>query len=259
MRRIVLLLFFNLFASLSYPSEKSGLHSDEQAIDLNGFEKSLYSKNGEDGILSKLFQIIEPVSKYCVEVGAHDGVTGSKTYLLRLQSWKSLLLDRSHEMPKYNLHQELITAININQLFSKYEVPLEFDLLSISIHYNDFYVWKALDAKYKPAVVVIEYNGIHGPDEDKVVKYRPFFNGDGTDYFGASFLALYHLGRSKGYSLVYAEKTGVSLFFVRDDLILEKNLIFNDMNDPAKIYRRAANLYYQPDKKNRPYLSSSEL
>ena len=56
----------------------------------------------------------------------------------------------------YNLHKEFVTAENINRIFEKYSVPFQFDLLSIDIDYNDFYLWNALDAKYTPFVVVID-------------------------------------------------------------------------------------------------------
>lgn len=41
-------------------------------------------------------------------------------------------------------------------MFAKYEVPLEFDLLSIDVDYEDLFVWKSIDAKYRPRVVIIE-------------------------------------------------------------------------------------------------------
>lgn len=235
-----------------------------EEIDLSSYDYSLYSQNGEDGVLSKIFQLIEPKSRYCVEFGAYDGVDNSNTYLLRLQGWNCLLLDRMFENPKYNLQKEFITAENINALFDKYHVPGDLDLLSIDIDYNDFYVWKAIDnAKYRPTVVVIEYNATHLPDEDKVVKYLPYYAGDGCNYYGASILALYNLGRSKGYSLVYAEKAGVNLFFVRDDVLSEKQLTFKDMNDVDKLYRRPTydtgpNGGHRSDHKNRAYLSSQD-
>ncbi len=236
-----------------------------EEIDLSSYDYSLYSQNGEDGILSKIFQLVEPTSRYCVEFGAHDGITTSNTYLLRMQGWNCLLLDRMFENPDFNLHKEFITAGNINDLFTKYNVPSDLDLLSIDIDYNDFYVWKAIDNhKFWPAVVVIEYNATHLPDQDNVVKYLPYYCGDGCNYFGASILALYNLGRSKGYSLVYAEKAGVNLFFIRDDILAEKKLSFKDMNNPEKLYRyptygKGPNGGHRSDHKARIYVSSVDL
>ena len=46
-------------------------------IDLEAYEKRIFSQNGEDGIINKIFTIIEPTSKFCVEFGAGDGFTMS--------------------------------------------------------------------------------------------------------------------------------------------------------------------------------------
>ncbi len=250
-------------AKLTSAKPNFSVTSGIEEIDLNRHEISLYSKNGEDGILAKIVQAIGPIPHYCVDIGASDGRDGSNTYLLRLQGWQGLLLDRRFENPILNLHQEYISAENINSLLSKYEVPLEFGLLSIGIDYNDFYIWKALKGEYRPALVLIQYNGKHSPFEDKIVKYRPFFIGDTTDYFGASLLALFNLGRAKGYSLVYADKSGTHLFFVRDDLIRERvrkgEPGFKEMNDPIKLHRNVSHTDRTPDPKNRPYISSSDL
>ena len=102
-----------------------------EEIDLSLYEKSLYSQNGEDGVLAKLFQIIPTESKFCVEFGAFDGVTGSNTYLLRLQGWETVQFDRQYEISKYNIHKEFITAENINEIFARYKIPENLGLLSI--------------------------------------------------------------------------------------------------------------------------------
>lgn len=234
-----------------------------EIIGLDPYEKSLYSQNGEDGVLAKIFQVIGTRTKFCVEFGAFDGVTGSNTYLLRLQGWDSVQFDRNYEIAKHNIHREFITAETINDLFDKYKVPLDLDLLSIDIDYNDFYVWKALDSKYRPAVVLIEYNATHLPNEDKVVKYRPYYVGDDTNYFGASILALYQLGRSKGYSLVYADANGVNLFFIREDL-LKDPIGFENINQVDKLYRsptygKGPNGGHPFDYKQRNYLTAEEI
>ncbi len=221
-------LLFILICSVAFAEE----------IDLSKYEKSIYSSHGEDGVLARIFQLIAPSSKFCVEIGARDGLSDSSTYFLRLQGWKALLLDRSFESSSHNLHKEFIIAENISQLFDKYQVPtFGLDLLSINISYNSYHLWKGLDAKYQPAVVVIKYNAQYWPDENVVARYRPFFCGDNSTNFGASIRALYDLGRSKNYSLVYAESSAMKLFFIRDDLLKEKNLQFKNMNQVEKIYR----------------------
>lgn len=172
-------------------------------VDLSFYEKRLISQNGEDGVLEKIFSIIPPKTKYYVEFGALDGHFCSNTkYLREKYGWKGLLLDCTYpDNPHIHLYNEFLTAENICDVFAKYKVPAEFDLISIDIDYNDFYVWKALSSRYKPRVVVIEFNCTHNYDEDKVIKYNPLDRWDCTDYYGASILAFYRLGRKLGYSL----------------------------------------------------------
>lgn len=232
-------------------------------IDLSQFEACIYSQNGEDGVIKKIFEHIGTSSKYYVEFGGYDGYTGSNTrYLRENLQWKGLLMDGGYENSEINLQREFITAENINHLFEKYHVPYDVDFISIDIDYNDFYIWKALDNKYRPRVVVVEYNATHLADEDKVVEYRPTYLNDWTNYFGASILAYYNLGRSKGYSLVYADKQGVNLFFVRDDLL--KKIKFKNTNEVAKLYQApkygsGPNGGHPQDPENRKYLASKEI
>lgn len=117
-----------------------------------------------------------------------------------------------------DIKSEKVTAENIQNLFKKYNVPKNFDLLSIDIDYNDYWVWKAI-TDYLPRVVVIEYNSSVPPTESKVVPYDPEAKWDGTNYFGASLLALKNLGLNKGYTLVGCDNAGVNAFFCKSELI----------------------------------------
>jgi hypothetical protein len=208
-----------------------------QEIDLRPYEKRLISQNGEDGILEKIFRTIGTTSKYYVEFGAGDGHNCSNTeYLREKYGWTGLLLEgRYPDDPTINLHREFLTAENICSLFEKYQVPPEFDFISIDIDNNDFYLWKALSEQYRPRVVLIEFNSWFDPTTDKVIKYVPF-RTENDQHSGASILAFYNLGKRLGYSLVYQESAAVNLVFIRDDVLQESGATFKHMNDVAKLY-----------------------
>lgn len=244
--KILVLLIFSI-----------GLHASE--ITLRLYEKRLISQNGEDGILEKIFAVLGTTNKYYVEFGAGEGHFGSNTKWLREKHhWKGLLMDGFYtENPSINLHKEFVTAENICNLLKKYNVPKEFDLISIDIDRNDFYVWKALSQYYKPRVVVIECNPLFKANEDKVIRYQPDATWDGSEHTGASVLALFHLGRSLGYSLIYQESSGVNLFFVRDDVLSACNDTFENLNNVKNLsVSRSEKL--QPKKVKKLFISSKE-
>ena len=97
-----------------------------------------------------------------------------------------------------NIQREFVSPKNINKLFAKYNVPKEFDLLSIDIDSLDYYVWEAIKPIYKPRVVVVEYNSSIAPDLSLVVENEENFTWDETNYFGASLAALRKLGLKRG-------------------------------------------------------------
>jgi hypothetical protein len=198
---------------------------------LNKCEYQVFSQNGEDGIISEIFNRIGSTNKYFIEFGVENGLECNSTNLL-YKGWKGLWIEGSDKYCKqiatrFNdlidsgklvIQNEFIDAENIQSLFDKANSPIEPDLLSIDIDYNDYYVWKAID-KYKPRVVIIEYNSIFRPDTHFVVKYNPKRMWDRTSHFGTSLLALEQLGKEKGYRLVGCVFTGSNAFFVREDLV----------------------------------------
>ena len=191
----------------------------ETLKNLNNYEEKIFSQNGEDGILKQIFKVIKTTNKYFVEFGTEYGGECNTRYLRENMGFNGLMMDGQYENKNINLHKEFITAENINKLFSKYNVPLEFDLLSIDIDFNDWYIWNALDNKYRPRVVVIEYNADHKPNIDKLVPYHSQEGWDGSNYFGASILAFEKLANKKKYTLLASDKKGVNLFFVKTDIL----------------------------------------
>lgn len=205
----------------------------QKEIDLKLFERKIYSQNGEDGILIKIFDCIKPKSHYFVEFGVQDGLECNSRYLREKLNWRGLTMDGEFENPKIGLRKHFVTRDNITTLFQQYGVPREFDLLSIDIDGNDWYLWEAILQEYSPRVVVIEYNPNFPPPDDRVIPYDPeFFWGKipHAAFHGASATAIYNLARAYNYSLVYIEKNGVNMFFVRDDLLNAFSLHFTNTN-----------------------------
>ena len=181
--------------------------------DLEKSERKVYSQNGEDGVLEAIFEAIGTTNRFFVEFGVHDATECNTARLLE-QGWTGLMMDGSgiSQNPLATIRNEFITRENVSALFAKYQVPEAFDLLSIDIDGNDYWVWQALT--YRPRVVVIEYNASVPHEYRLTIPYDPRFQWDLSDYFGAGIRALAELGESKGYELVYCERAGVNAFFV---------------------------------------------
>lgn len=194
-------------------------------VDITRFQRSVpfierreFSQNGEDGIIEAIIGMVGVTNRYCVEFGVEDGTECNVRYLLKKRGWTGLLMDGGHEDPHINLHKEFITAENIEELFRKHSVPEKFDLLSIDIDGNDYWVWKAI-THYHPRIVIIEYNAHIPPEIAETIPYNPAFVWDKTDYYGASLLALKSLGETKGYTLLGTDKNGVNAFFIQSSLM----------------------------------------
>ena len=200
---------------------------------LNRYELKVCSQNGEDGIIAEIFRRIGTTNRYFVEFGSSSGIESNTALLLR-QGWSGLWIDASASAVKdarrlfadriaggkLTVLEAFITAENIEDLFRQGKVPEEFDLLSIDIDRNDYYVWEKI-TRYRPRVVVIEYNAGIPPTMSWVIPYDPkafgpipFGSGN-----GASLKALEELGARKGYRLVGCDICGVNSFFIRDDLV----------------------------------------
>lgn len=186
-------------------------------IELEKYESKRYSQGGEDGVIAEIFKRIGTTNKFCVDLGAYNGVESSNVAALLEDGWRGILIDGSAQSANPNtvIYNHFVTAENVNDLLTYHLCPDEFDFLSIDLDGNDYWVWKALE--FKPRAMIIEYNGHIKSDVGSVIEYEANFKFKWTDYFGASLLGLSDLGRVKGYELVYCDKAGVNALFVRQD------------------------------------------
>ena len=196
----------------------------------------VFSQAGEDGALAEIFRRIGAGSRFFVEFGAKDGRYLSNTANLRMSyGWRGLLLDgaaplsleegtEDPESPERFLsdaagarvQRAFVTAENVDRLFGQFGVPGAFDLLSIDIDGNDYWVWKALEI-HRPRVVIVEYNIFFGVHARRTIPYNAEHEWDKTGYHGATLAAFRDLGAQKGYALVYTDPYAPNAFFVSRD------------------------------------------
>lgn len=188
------------------------------------YENKIYSQQGEDGIIARIFEVIGTDTKFCVDIGAYDGRITSNVKALEDEGWTALKLEGgeiadTEEAKRNGVKKHWVDCENIVDLMQTYEVPKHFDFLSLDIDSIDYHVLKTLLANgYKPRAMVTEYNGSYGPILPVVVRY-PIEPGKlWGDYYGASLAAFYYLLKENGYRLIYCEQEGVNAFWVQDKL-----------------------------------------
>ncbi|MCG6920671.1 MAG: hypothetical protein LJF15_06265 [Acidobacteria bacterium] len=195
------------------------------SVSLSQSERSVFSPGGQDGVLERVFEVVEPTHRYLVDLGAGDGVRGSfSRNLIANHGWRGVLVESDPELGAalretyagqgaVRTLQAGIYPGDIEIQLERADVPPDLDLLIVTLHANDWHVWRAIQ-EFRPKVVQIEYNAAFVPPQTMVIDYHPLNYWDGSLYFGASIQSLFALGQKKGYELVYADRSGTSLYFV---------------------------------------------
>lgn len=208
-------------------------------IELNRFWKQVYSQSGEDGILEKIFNELEINQGWFCEFGAGNGSNISNTRIFREKGWSGVLIEGDEERFNsligsgisdnekiYSIKKYISceTGEKIDELLSSTPIPKDLDLISIDVDGNDLWIWKSME-KYRPKVVIIEYNSHFPVEESRTIKYDRDHRFCNDSYYGASAGALIKLASEKNYDLV-AYTEGLNLIFI-DSKFSDK---FNKIN-----------------------------
>jgi hypothetical protein len=219
-------------AICAFDAERRGNPRYQEPRRLLAHQAQVCSQNGEDGVIQEIFRRIGTTNRVFAEVGVGDGQQNNTAFLLS-QGWTGFWIDGSSSFQaalakRDDLQGDCLRSLvayvsqeNIASLFGQLGVPQEFDLLSLDIDQNTYFAWAGL-RRFRPRVLVIEYNSAIPPGVDWKVRYGADRVWDGSQNFGASLKALELLGRELGYSLVGCEWLGANAFFVRDDLLADR-------------------------------------
>jgi len=185
-------------------------------------KKIVTSQFGEDGIIEKIFEIVKPKNRWCVEFGADNGVTLSNTWNLIInKGWHGIEIERndvSFPVMQFIYRDYPVICLNENidcegphrldSILQRYVIPKDFDFVSIDVDSYDYQIWESL-IEYTPSVVCIEFCQTfkHG---------EAFIYGQDRVHIGSSLASIVDLGKRKGYELICV--IGVNAFFVLSHL-----------------------------------------
>lgn len=201
---------------------------------LADYEFRVFSQWGEDGIIQFLIRNLKIPDKSFVEFGVENYREANTRFLLMHDNWRGLIIDGSQGNIDSVRAEDLywrfqltavcsfITPSNINSLIESNGFVGELGLLSVDIDGMDYWVWNNITV-VSPAIVIVEYNALFGPDRAVTVPLHEQFTRSAAHYsmlyFGASLAAMVKLGHARGYACVGCNTAGNNAFFVRRDLM----------------------------------------
>ncbi|MCU1366150.1 MAG: hypothetical protein JWN39_1789 [Ilumatobacteraceae bacterium] len=215
----------------SRPIRASFVTVEAQSGALQRAERSFYSQNGEDGVISWLAERLA-APPTMVEIGASGGVQCNSRWF-RQNGWTVAAFDGDPEGSDW-VHTAFVTAENVGELLAAEGPPGRIGVTSIDIDGNDLWILLRMPDRFLPDILVMEYNATVGPVSASSVPYRPRRSWDHSNFFGASLTALSVVAAARGFDLVYCESFGVNAFFVRRELMCAGGLL---RLTPAQAYR----------------------
>jgi len=205
-------------------------------MNLLDYRNDVTSSAGEDGIITKIFEIIGEESRWCVELGALNGTHDSNVWnLIRNKKWSGVLIEADQtyfeKLQAEYAHDAGAVCVNefvsfegehsLDAIFARTKIPKTFDLFVLDIDGNEYHVWESL-REYRPRVMVVEFNPTI-PNDVAFVQSR-----DMSVYQGSSLRSFVDLGKQKGYELVAANE--VNAFFVLKELFPKFGIADNSVD-----------------------------
>lgn len=201
---------------------------------LPDFEFKVFSQWGEDGIIQKLVRSVPIANRTFIEFGVEDFWESNCRFLLMKDNWSGFVIDGSpanverirsqYYFWKYDLRARaaFINAANIEDELAQSGFDEDLGILSIDVDGMDYHLLAAIN-RFRPRILICEYNSVFGPDRKITVPYSAGFTRGSAHYshlyFGASLAAFADLAERKGYVLIGGTSEGVNAFFVRADLM----------------------------------------
>jgi hypothetical protein len=149
-------------------------------------------------------------------------------------NWRGFVIDgsernisrliKSYYFWKFDLQAicAFVDQDNVEDLLNLSGFDHDLGILSIDLDGVDYFILSTI-TRFKPRILICEFNPIFGPTrkvtvpyDDKFQRFEHHYSGQ---YWGASLSAINDVATRLGYGLIGTNSAGHNAFFVRDDLI----------------------------------------
>jgi hypothetical protein len=247
-------IIFNYYKTLVQLSKhRNNSESNRLSKDPHNWEFSVFSQNGEDGIIETLLSNLKNSNKYFVEIGASNAIENNTSFLAIVKKFNGLMVDgdrKSIYLAKKIINRFCIAVDCVEMFVDKNSIEnliekmvyLNPDVFSLDIDGNDFYLAKnIIENGIRPKIFIVEYNSSYGPDSTKTIVYDPKFNMFKANpsflYYGVSIAGWRKYFDSINYHFVTVDSNGINAFFI------DKNEFENDFYESINTVPFKENFY----------------
>jgi hypothetical protein len=169
--------------------------------------------NQHADVIDRYLEQLPLSNRFCVDIGASDGVTMSNSLRLFSRDWSGLAvecdpaafrrLESVHAgRDRVRLCRQLVTPPEVVPLLESHRVPEDFAFLSLDIDGYDHFVLEQILTRYRPSLVCTEVNEKIPPPLKFTVRWDPGYTWRGDHFYGQSIAQAAELAGRHRYSLV---------------------------------------------------------
>ena len=179
----------------------------ERMYEIKG--KDLYSQNGEGLYLEYIIRSLYGTGGY----------QNTSANILDIGCVDSFILSNSRHLKHLgcNVHGiDLYNRITVENCISNYQPTYHPHIISIDIDGFDYWILDKMLPKFKPEIVIAEFNASY--TDSRTIKYNPDHVWAGDSYYGFTFEAGVKLAEKHGYKVIF-QIADMNMIMVRADLI----------------------------------------
>ena len=171
-----------------------------------------YSNLDEQAVIRRYLEELAVENRFCVDIGAGDGVGMSNSLALYMDGWNGLAVECDPgkfsalattyvNFPNVHLVKCAVTPANVLPILAAFDVAEGFGVLSLDIDGYDYFVLEQILSKYRPTLICAEINENIPPPVKFTVKWNSGYSWQGDHFFGQSISQIHQLCTRYDYAL----------------------------------------------------------